>query len=266
MILYLGVWQNRQARIAPQFMFSLRRLKERKSPAPFQGYDWIMDSGAFSEININGHYTYTPEEYLKYVEMHQPSRFFNMDYMCEPFVLAKTGLTVKEHQARTIENQIKIMDLLNKYDITGEFCGCIQGWKIDQYLEHIDALKAHGLITPKMGVGSVCRRNSKAQIVEVLNAVKTELPCVKLHGFGVKTDILKEPLIYDCLDTCDSMAWSFDGRRIEKKPCLDCQHHCKNCANCHVYMMKWYDRLREVHDMTIKQKTLRTYELGVAIN
>ncbi len=74
-------------------MFSLRRLKERKSPAPFGGYDWIMDSGAFSEINLNGKYTFTPEEYLHYVELHQPNLFFNMDFMCEPFVLQKTGLT-----------------------------------------------------------------------------------------------------------------------------------------------------------------------------
>lgn len=250
---------------APQFMFSLRRLKERKSPAPFEGLNWIMDSGAFSEININGHYTYTPEEYLKYIELHQPSMFFNMDYMCEPFVLAKTGLTIKEHQNRTIENQIKIMDLLDKYDIRGDFCGCIQGWKIEDYLNHIDALKAHGLITPTMGVGSVCRRKSKAQIVEVISTVKNELPSIKLHGFGVKTDILKEPMIYDCLDSCDSMAWSFDGRRIEHKPCLNCPSNCKNCANCHVYMLKWYDRLKHVHDTTIKQKTIDHYNIAKAI-
>jgi len=243
-------------------MFSLRRLRERASPAPFEGLDWIMDSGAFSEININGRYTFTPEEYLRYIEMHQPSLFFNMDYMCEPFVLERTGLSVREHQTRTIENQIRIMDLLDKYDIRGEFCGCIQGWNIKDYLNHIDALKAQGLITPRMGVGSVCRRNSKAQIVEVLQAVKNELPTIKLHGFGVKTDILKEPLIYECLDSCDSMAWSFDGRRIETKPCHNCHSTCKNCANCHIYMLKWYDRLKGVHDMTIKQKTIGYYNVA----
>jgi len=245
-------------------MFSLRRLRERASPAPFDGLDWIMDSGAFSEININGRYTFTPEEYLRYVEMHQPSLFFNMDYMCEPFVLERTGLTVKEHQARTIDNQIKIMDLLDKYDIRGEFAGCIQGWQIEDYLTHIDDLKKNGLITRRMGVGSVCRRNSKNQILEVLRAIKNELPAVKLHGFGVKTDILKEPVVYECLDSCDSMAWSFDGRREETKQCSNCLSKAKNCANCHVFMLKWYDRLKEVHDITIKQKTLGYYELSRA--
>ncbi len=237
-------------------MFSLRRLKERKSPAPFVDRDWVMDSGAFSEISINGKYTYTPEEYLRYVELHQPTLFFNMDYMCEPFVLEKTGLTVREHQQRTIDNQIRIMDLLDKYDIRGEFAGVVQGWTVDDYLYCIDQLKAHGLVTPTMGVGSVCRRNSKNDIIKVLEAVKIELPKIELHAFGCKTDILKDPSVYNYIDRCDSMAWSYDGRRVEQKPCKDCPRHCLNCANCPTYMMKWYDRLLQVHDETRKQKTL----------
>lgn len=260
MKLYLGVWHVKHARNAPQFMFSLRRLKERISPAPFSSCDWIMDSGAFSEINLNGKYTFTPKEYLHYVELHQPGLFFNMDYMCEPFVLQKTGMTVREHQEKTIENQIKIMDLLDNYNIKGNFAGCIQGWQIPDYLTCIDMLKEQGLITSKMGIGSVCRRNSRRQIIEVLQTVKQELPNVRLHGFGVKTDILKEPIVYECLDSCDSMAWSFDGRRQERKSCTNCEYpNAKNCANCYHYMLKWYNRLKTVHDKTCMQKTLGIY-------
>ncbi len=260
MKIYLGVWQVGHAKYIPQFMFSLRRLKKRKSPVPFNNHDWVMDSGAFSEININGKYTFTPEEYLKYIELHQPRLFFNMDYMCEPFVLEKTGLTIRQHQEKTIENQIKITDLLKNYNIKGEFAGCIQGWNIDDYLHHIDMLKSQGLITEKMGVGSVCRRNSKKDIIEILQAVKQELPNTKLHGFGVKTDILKERIIYDYLDSCDSMAWSFAGRRIKNKSCAVCEYpNAKNCANCYHYMIKWYDRLKIVHDDTIKQIIYQQY-------
>lgn len=245
---------------APQFMFSLRRLKGRHSPVSFKNQDWIMDSGAFSEVSMNGKYTFTPEEYLHYVELHQPSLFFNMDYMCELFVLQKTGLTVREHQKKTIENQIKIMDLLDNYKIKGTFAGCIQGWQISDYINCIDMLKEQGLITSIMGVGSVCRRNSKKQILEILYAVKQELPNIKLHGFGIKTDVLKEPLAYGCLDSCDSMAWSFEGRRLKKKPCSDCEYpHAQNCANCYRYMLIWYDKLKNIHDKTIKQKTMMFY-------
>jgi len=260
MKLYLGVWNLKHARNAPHFMYSLRRLKERISPVPFEKLDWIMDSGAFSEISLNGHYTFTPDEYLHYVELHQPPLFFNMDFMCEPFVLQKTGLTVKKHQEKTIENQIKIMDLLDNYHIKGGFAGCIQGWEIFDYLNHIDMLKEQGLILSKMGVGSVCRRNSKTKILEILRAVKQELPNTKLHGFGIKTDILKEPMIYECLDSCDSMAWSFAGRKANPKPCSNCEYpNAQNCANCYHYMLKWYNNLQKVHDITIKQKTLGIY-------
>ncbi len=259
MKLYLGVWNIKHARNAPQFMFSLRRLKKRISAVPFNSLDWVMDSGAFSEINLNGKYTFTPAEYLQYVELHRPPLFFNMDYMCEPFVLQKTGLTVTKHQEMTIENQIKIMDLLDGYDIRGEFAGCIQGWQIEDYLKHIDMLKNQGLITAKMGIGSVCRRTSKSQILKILQAVKQELPNTKLHGFGVKTDILKEPLVYEFLESCDSMAWSFAGRR-DIKSCKICEYpNAKNCANCYYYMLKWYRRLQSVHDATRKQKTLGAY-------
>jgi hypothetical protein len=29
-----------------------------------------------------------------------------MDWMCEPFMLAKTGLSVREHQQRTVTNYL----------------------------------------------------------------------------------------------------------------------------------------------------------------
>jgi hypothetical protein len=261
MKLYLGVWQNRQALAAPQFMFSLRRLKDRQSPAPFEGRDWIMDSGAFSEITINGKYTYTTDEYLHYVEMHQPGLYFNMDFMCEPFVLEKTGGTVKEHQQKSIDNQIKIMDRMDHYDITGQFAGCIQGWELKDYIEHIDMLKAQGCITSKMGVGSVCRRKNTGDIVNILQAVKEALPNVKLHGFGIKTQALQYPSICAALDSSDSMAWSFDGRREETQQCGDCIHPgAMNCANCHVHMLKWYDRVISVRNNAEKQRTLNFFE------
>jgi hypothetical protein len=260
MKLYLGVWNVKHALNAPQFMFSLRRLKKRVSALPFGDMDWIMDSGAFTEISINGKYTFTPQEYLHYIELHQPKIFFNKDFMCEPSILKKTGMTVKQHQEKTIDNQIKIMNLLENYNINSVFAGCIQGWEISDYLNHIDMLKQGGLITSKMGVGSVCRRNSKSQILEILQAVKQELPNTKLHGFGIKTDILKEPLVYKYLDSCDSMAWSFAGRKIKSKPCPVCEYtDAKNCANCYRFMLKWYKRLQDVQDITIKQKTPGLY-------
>jgi len=255
MKIYLGIYQIKHAQYAPQFMFSVRRLISRRTSVPFNNYNWMLDSGAFSEINLNGKYTFTPEEYLHYVELHQPTLFFNMDYICEPFVLQKTGMTVKQHQSKTLDNQIRIMDLLDNYDIKSNFAGCIQGWQISDYLNCIDMLKEHGLITSIMGVGSICRRNSEYQIIKILEAIKQELPNTKLHGFGIKTDILKIPIVYKYLNSCDSMAWSFAGRK-SKKLCMNCKYpNVKNCANCHYYMLNWYNKLVTIQNKTCIQQT-----------
>jgi hypothetical protein len=193
--------------------------------------------------------------------MHQPNLYFNMDFMCEPFVLKKTGGTVKEHQQKSIDNQIKIIDEIKKRDIKGEFAGVIQGWTIPDYLQHIDMLKAQGLILPKMGIGSICRRNARTKIIEVIQTIKNELPNTRFHGFGVKYDILREPLIHDCLETADSMAWSFDGRKETSRPCANtCIYpNQKNCANCYVYMLQWYNKVQNVQKEAVKQQRIMNY-------
>ncbi len=243
MKLYLGVWQKNLADAAPQFMFSARKLMDYKNPVSFGKHkSWFMDSGAFSEININGHYTYSIDKYLKCVELHQPSLFFNMDFMCEPFVIQKTNLSIAEHQVLSTINQMKIMDSLKNYNIKGQFAGVIQGWEIDDYLAHIDLLRSNNLILPYMGIGSICRRNATEQIIAIIEAVKKELPYTKLHGFGIKTEVLQDKRVHHWLHSGDSMAWSFAGRYVKVKPCnKKCIYpNQKNCANCRIYMMKWY--------------------------
>jgi hypothetical protein len=245
----MGVYQRLQASHLPRFMMSLRQLRKYKNPISFaNGKDWLMDSGAFTELNLNGKYTYSVDDYLAQVEKHQPTLFFNMDYMCEPFVLKKTGKTVAEHQTSTIVNQIRILEKLDEYNIKGTFAGVIQGWTVEDYLNHIDTLKSCDLILPYMGVGSVCRRTSPNQIAEILLAIKKELPGhVKLHGFGLKWNVLNVDGVVDCLYSSDSMAWSFIGRKTINKPCMNCIYpNQKNCANCYKFMLKWYGRLNGI--------------------
>ena len=86
-------------------MHSVNALKSRKNPE-FRVNDWIMDSGAFSQINAHGKFTLSNEAY-----MDQILRFMGQgtlraavcqDWMCEPFMLEKTGKTVQEHQELTV--------------------------------------------------------------------------------------------------------------------------------------------------------------------
>lgn len=59
-----------------------------------------------------------------------------------------------------------------------------------------------------------------------------------LHGFGFKVKGLE--LVADCLQSADSLAWSFHAR---KRPALPgCVGH-KSCSNCERYALAWRERL-----------------------
>jgi hypothetical protein len=53
-----------------------------------------------------------------------------MDWMCEPLVLAKTGLSVAEHQRRTVRNYIVLRGLAPDL----HFMPVLQGWQPSHYL------------------------------------------------------------------------------------------------------------------------------------
>ena len=51
------------------------------------------------------------------------------------------------------------------------------------------------------------------RIEDILLAIKTERPDLRLHGFGVKLTALKQPTVRALLHSSDSMAWSYAGRK-----------------------------------------------------
>src|ERR1700761_4177548 len=83
---------------------SVNRLKKRKSD--FLVKDWIMDSGAFSEISAHGRYRVSVDEYAAQCDRWSKVGNFQcaatQDFMCEPFIVQKTGLSVREHQRLTV--------------------------------------------------------------------------------------------------------------------------------------------------------------------
>jgi hypothetical protein len=68
---------------------------------------------------------------------------------------------------------------------------------------------------------------------------------LRLHGFGLKLQGLRQ--VGGALVSADSMAWSFDARRLGHKRganwCGSPSH--KNCANCSAFAMDWYRRVWE---------------------
>lgn len=150
------------------------------------------------------------------------------DWMCEPFMLAATGLSVREHQARTIDSYC----VLASYDLP--VIPVLQGWDLADYHAHVEQYDAAGIDLrdhATVGLGSVCRRQGTDEIARIVWSL-ADLG-IRLHGFGVKTRGLDS--YHDALTSCDSLAWSYAARR--QQPLPGCQH--ASCANCITYAQAW---------------------------
>lgn len=209
---FVGLHQPSDAKHFDCCFVSVNRLRNRKGP--FSVGEWIMDSGAFSTILKHGGYPLPVEEYaaqiLRWKGNGKLLAAVSQDYMCEPAMLIKTGLTIAEHQRLTIERY----DALLRCDTGCYIIPVLQGYDPQDYVDH---LRAYGSRLAKgawVGVGSVCKRNSSpCLILDVLIAIKAERPDLKLHGFGLKILALANGVIRSLLATADSMAWSFAARR-----------------------------------------------------
>ena len=193
-------------------MVSVARLRDRKSD--FVVHDWILDSGAFSEITRYGRYRTPVEEYAEHVRRWASCGTLlaavSQDYMCEPMALRATGLTVAEHQRLTIERYDTLRQLVPEVYIMP----VLQGQTDDQYRAHLAQYGDRLAEDAWVGVGSVCKRQGTPEgIATLLTAILQERPDLRLHGFGVKTTALAHEQVRQSLATADSMAWSFAARR-----------------------------------------------------
>lgn len=192
-------------------MISVNRLRNRKSD--FAVNDWMLDSGAFTELFRFGHYRSSVQSYAEQIKRWKQCGTLlaavSQDYMTEPFILERTGLTVEEHQRLTIERYDELLACN-----TGVYIlPVLQGYQPAEYISHLkqygDRLKTGAWV----GIGSVCKRNSKPEQVEaILKAIHWERPDLRFHGFGLKITALGNTVVRDLLWTADSMAWSFAAR------------------------------------------------------
>lgn len=195
------------------------------------------DSGGFSQLQAHDGWTgddagYAGEVRVWAEEVGMPDFAAIRDWMCEPFMLEKTGKTIADHQALTIESLINLRATAPEIP----WMPVLQGWEADDYLDHVEQYAAAGVdlvAEPIVGVGSICRRQGTRQAARIIRAVA--LQRIRIHAFGVKSDGLR--LFGDFIESADSMAWSFKARRQQIK--LDgCVGH-KNCANCLRWALEW---------------------------
>ena len=248
-VFFLGAHQpNWLSKLRLPLFVSSRRLRPYRN-LPKAVFPWALDSGAFTEISNYGKWltsasSYTREVRRYYKEMGNLCFAVIQDWMCEPFALRKTRLTIKEHIRRTVNSYITLCEEGPEIP----WLPVIQGYSIADYNLCVSAYKSAGIDLarlPLVGVGSVCRRQDSSEVAGVIRHLSDK--GLSLHGFGVKTLGLLN--VQDYLTNADSMAWSFEARRMARRAnfCNNTAH--KNCANCIIYAAWWYEKVARMVDV-----------------
>jgi hypothetical protein len=226
---------------------SHRRLAGRRTLPVARG-PWALDSGGFTELSMYGAWQTTPKQYITAVRRYrdqigQLAWAAPQDWMCEPFMVAKTGLSVQKHQTRTVANYLTLRELAPDLP----FAPVLQGWKVEDYERCADLYAREGIdLTQErvVGLGSVCRRQHTASAEALINRLH-EHGITELHGFGFK--VLGLEKVGHLLASADSLAWSYAARR--RPPLPGCTGHI-NCANCVRYALAWRQRVVAVPSVT----------------
>jgi len=181
---------------------ALHRKTFPKAKAP-----WALDSGGFKELEQHGRWTVEPKDYVREVrilaeKVGKLQWAAVQDWMVEPPIIyggptdpgsvaVGTGLSVEEHQLRTIESYCKLRELGGR-DMAHLWAPVLQGWCVEDYVEHANLWETWGRVNlrevPVVGVGSVCRRQG-TEMASALFRILTEQFGLdgRLHAFGSKT-------------------------------------------------------------------------------
>ena len=252
---YLGVHRPSWMPLTdvPLFVSAVTLRRRRRTPK-VKGR-WALDSGGFSQLQVHGAWTGSDNVYAAEVNAWEGQAGMPCDFaacrdmMCEPFMLAKTGLTIRDHQLWTIDSYMNLCALAPWI----AWLPVIQGWHVDNYRAHVEMYREAGVELrelARVGVGSICRRQATREGAEIIVAMAGL--GIRVHAFGVKVEGLK--LFGHRIASADSMAWSFVARRrrLLLETCIGKGH--ANCANCFTWAHEWHrtrilgepNRVREI--------------------
>jgi hypothetical protein len=258
--MYLGAGEPRWLETAPAdvplFVSASRLARYRRSGdhMPHARRGWALDSGGFTELQQHGEWSTDPDEFGGMVTRFAdecgapPEWCAPQDWMCEPWVMsggvhngitfAGTGLDVATHQELTVDNLV----YLRREFYFLPWVPVLQGWSLPDYLRCVEMYAAAGVdltTEPLVGLGSVCRRESTAEIEAIVRAL-WDRGIRRMHGFGVKSSGLRRYGRY--LVSADSQAWSKVARR-ERYQLPGCDHPGGDCRNCQLWAVEWRRRV-----------------------
>jgi hypothetical protein len=270
-VFYLGAhhpnWLWNGSVTCPLFV-SHARLRERRTPFPAATVSgWALDSMGFTMLRDYGMWTISPREYVEAVirydsQIKRLEWAAPQDWMCEDAIISGgvfggqkfrgTGLTVEEHQRRTVANFPELTAIWRELsDQESPFMPVLQGepGNVASYLRCAQMYEDAGVRLagyPVVGVGSVCRIQDRPVIGRLARGLAhLDLP---LHWFGLKLTGLPE--VWPHITSHDSLAWSYDARRSPRM--AGCTHVCtrgpntgrpSNCANCPRFAQRWRDQV-----------------------
>jgi hypothetical protein len=184
----------------------------RKPNLPAHVQRVAADSGGFVATFKWGDYRYTPEQYTAWLDTFRPQWAATMDYCCEDEITSGNQGIVRERQQRTSEMAYHFWK--DYRDVPWSWCVTVQGWHVEDYIWHarelkplIQEMQAAGHSDFRVGIGTLCHRDSAKMVQQVVQAVAEQLPGVPLHLWGVKLLVLQSAYALPGVLSVDSAAW-----------------------------------------------------------
>lgn len=217
-------------------MVSDLRLKRRASYHRAKG-PVMVDSGSFTLHDKDGQFD-PPRVYARRARryMDEIGNVVSVSIygeMCEEWILAKTGRTIRQNQDMTVASFLE----LSAIDDTVPWLPELQGFALHEYHECVDLYERAGVdLTkfPAVGLGSICRREGTVEARRIAASLADR--GIRLHGFGVKDP----KSLSSSFVRADSFAWSYGARKRTR----ECPHGVVAWErNCPIYLAEWRERI-----------------------
>jgi hypothetical protein len=251
----LNKWSHVRDLTVPSCL-SLNTMPKRKLPrasAPV-----VIDGGGFTKVVLRGGWDTSPREHAEQMQRaidalgrEWVAWVAPQDMMVEPESLKATGLSLEEHQKRTVENYVELTTIAPQLP----WLPVLQGWKLDDYLAHVEMYAAAGVDLfelERVGVGSVCRRQGMREGAEIIATLVRR--GLRTHAFGFKQTglrALREELSeaeWSQL-SADLMAWSRTARLEgiclpgHDRPGPGRRSGHRRCTSCREWALAWREGL-----------------------
>ena len=200
----------------------IKLLKEHK-------IEVMLDSGAFHTLQHKiplDQYLSWLNEYVEFVNSHIDlfDWIVTADIPCD----SRPDTSIQQLPNRrkiemTIDNTLYIID---RIEDPRKFMIVIQGYHPEEYAFCCELYKRYGIVTARVGVGSLCIRkyseNGVQEVKQILETVKQNLPgWVKLHAFGLNIRFLKHEEIFRLIHSSDSAAYAQTYARFGRVKLFD---------------------------------------------